>query len=599
MAWDVRRHPVTHDGDSPLEEMGKTACRDSWWGWWNTKRRSRWRDDSPLLARRRPGPEREGHASMTALRARAAVLAGWRLILASMLLVALGAFASSFAQRPVYSARTEVLVNLAATDYNVIVQLPVYVHTYVVLCTSAPVLVEVAGHFPGVTASQLTGNVTASVVQNSQLFEIDVQDSSPQRAAAIANDVAAVVIARQQAEMAQEQAQAEQGVMASIATTQDAITSTSSQLAALNATANPDPQQVDALQTRLDSLRTQYANQQQSLAAIQLSKAESEALVEVIDPATPPTTLLRPNRPLEAAIGLLAGLALGVLVVIGRAWRDQRVQGAEAVGRALDCPVLAEIAIRDGETMAERVADGMRRVARQVAFLDVERPLRSLTVTSAHAGEAASEVAALLAVTLAQNGQSTLVVDADLAHPTLGERFGILEERGLSDAALDAKGGATAEQIRARSIFASVAPVLETLYVAPAGTIPPNPSALVRSGAMGVALDALIDGGRAMALVVAPPMVGEGAALLPNGASALAARTDGVVVVVELTRAREGALLRAKASLEDAGGRLVGCIVFTSEERSARRTPSGDEVAKRPQLATAGTSAHAARATRA
>lgn len=513
---------------------------------------------------------------MTALRARAAVVAGWRIIVASMLLVALGAFAASFAQRQVYSARALVQVNLAATDYTVIVKIDSYIHTYVVLATSAPVLAEVAGHFPGETAAQLAQSVTASVVQNSQLFEIDVQDTDAHRAAAIANDVAAVVIARQQAVMEQEQAQAEQGVRASISTSEDALTATAGQLAALRASRDPDPQQIDALQTRLNILQTQYANQQQSLAAIQLSKAESEALVEVADPATPPATSLRPNRPLEAAIGLVAGLALGVVLVLARAWRDQRVRDAEAVGLALGCPVLAEIPVRAGERVAERLADGMRHVERQIAFLGVERPLRSLTVTSAGTGEAASEVAALLAVSMARGGRSTLVVDADLAHPTQGERFGVIEERGLSDAALDAKGGAAAEQIRARSIFASAAPVLDDLSVTPAGTVPPNADALLRSQAMGTALDALLDAERAVVLVAAPSLVGSTVALLPTGVATLAARTDGVLLVVELAQAREGALLRAKAALDESGARLVGCIVFTPKGqplgRSARET---------------------------
>jgi Mrp family chromosome partitioning ATPase len=509
---------------------------------------------------------------MTALRARAAVLAGWRLIFLSTLLVAVGAFAASFAQHPVYQARTLVQLDIAATNFNVIVQQDKYVHTYVVLATSGPVLAQVAAHFPGVSAAQLARNVSASALQNSQLFEIDAQDGDAGRAAAIANDVAAVLIAQQLAAAQQDAAQAEQQVRAEIATSQDAINATQQQLATLKATRNPDPVQVSTLETRLSTLQTQVSYQEQSLAAIQLSKAESEAGVQVADPATPPATPIRPNRLINAGVGVALGLVLGLFVVLARAWRNQRVRDASAVGRLLECPVVAE-----GLASEAARGDDLRRLERQLAFLALEHPLRSLVIAGVDADEPAGAVAFGLATSAAQSQRRVLLVDANIAQPSQGERGGVPTADGLSDAVLAANAGASPEQLLASFTVAPAAPHGEFLRLLPAGAPPPNASQTLRSSAMRQVLEALLSSEADVVLVSAPPVLGTAAALARDtGTLALATELDGLLLVVELGRARESALLRARAALDEAGVRLVGCVVVGAvATRPEQAIPNG------------------------
>ncbi|WP_289472960.1 P-loop NTPase, partial [Klebsiella pneumoniae] len=69
-----------------------------------------------------------------------------------------------------------------------------------------------------------------------------------------------------------------------------------------------------------------------------------------------------------------------------------------------------------------------------------DKPLRTLMVTSPAAGEGKSTTIANLAVTMAQSGRRTIVVDTDLRRPALHELFGGQMSPGLTDAMMAAAG---------------------------------------------------------------------------------------------------------------------------------------------------------------
>ncbi len=94
---------------------------------------------------------------------------------------------------------------------------------------------------------------------------------------------------------------------------------------------------------------------------------------------------------------------------------------------------------------------------------------RTLAVISPDAGDGKSFLVANLAVALAQAGQRTLVVDADLRHPRQHEIFEVSNSAGLSSALL---GLAEPQLVQAVGRVPG-------LYVLPVGACPPNPLELV------------------------------------------------------------------------------------------------------------------------
>jgi len=101
------------------------------------------------------------------------------------------------------------------------------------LAVSEPVLREVASHYPDLTVQQLAGEVSSTPRVNTQLFEIDVLDPSPHRAAKLANDVAGTLIKQQLQVLQQNNHLAQQQIQQDLSSTQSRINAVSNQITAL------------------------------------------------------------------------------------------------------------------------------------------------------------------------------------------------------------------------------------------------------------------------------------------------------------------------------------------------------------------------------
>lgn len=131
------------------------------------------------------------------------------------------------------------------------------------------------------------------------------------------------------------------------------------------------------------------------------------------------------------------------------------------------------------EPFTSRV-ESLRALRNQLMWrwFDTEAERRVLAVTSAERGDGRSFMAANLAVVFSQQGQRTLLIDADLRNPSQHTFFGMENRVGLS-ALLSGRSGSDAVQ---------KVPGLLDLSVLPAGAPPPNPSELLGRPALGQVL---------------------------------------------------------------------------------------------------------------
>jgi len=116
-------------------------------------------------------------------------------------------------------------------------------------------------------------------------------------------------------------------------------------------------------------------------------------------------------------------------------------------------------------------AEAMRALRSEIMarWIDHETGGKALAVVSPERGEGRSYVTANLAVTFAQLGKRTLLIDADMRHPRQHLLFGLDIQSGLS-AVLTGRGEASSVR--------QVAP-FENLCILPAGVLPPNPQELL------------------------------------------------------------------------------------------------------------------------
>lgn len=284
--------------------------------------------------------------------------------------------------------------------------------------------------------------------------------------------------------------------------------------------------------------------------------------IQVLEAAKRPGAPIEPRKARNLAIAALLGLCMAVALAYLVDLLDRSVGSPDEVTRALGLPTLGVVG-----RFAERgrtgplVADGagsvegemFRALRTNLRFAHVDMPRRVVLVTSTGPEEGKSTVLANLALSLAQSGRRTLVIDTDLRRPTLHRLFALPKSRGLADVlAGDA------------SLDDAVRPThVDGLHALPCGTLPANPAELIESARLQDLLREL----RARfdyVLLDSPPAGG----LID--ASLLAALADGVLLVVEPRRFDWRVLRGTVRQLERSGARLYGVVLNKAprDERS-------------------------------
>ena len=195
-------------------------------------------------------------------------------------------------------------------------------------------------------------------------------------------------------------------------------------------------------------------------------------------------------------------------------------------------------------------AEAYRTLRTNLSFYSLDRPIRTLVVTSPAAGEGKSTAVANLAVTMAQSGRRTILVDCDLRRPSLHELFGLAMAPGLTNLVLEE---VAEPPLQATSI--------DNLWLLSSGPTPPNPADLLGAGRMEQLLATLAD--RAdIVLLDAPPVVAAADAAI------LGAKADGVLLVIQAGRTRRDQSERARELLEQAKVRILG-VALTNAPRES------------------------------
>ena len=168
---------------------------------------------------------------------------------------------------------------------------------------------------------------------------------------------------------------------------------------------------------------------------------------------------------------------------------------------------------------------------------------RALAIVSPDAGDGKSFFAANLAVTLAQLGGRTLLIDADMRGPRQHEVFGIGNAGGLSGVLSGRAETQVIQQIDG----------VPSLFVLPVGITPPNPLELVERPAFGLLIRELL--GKFAHVIVDTP-----AAAYGSDSEVIAARCGAALVVARQHKSRVASLQELVMNLSESPARLAGVI---------------------------------------
>ncbi|MCJ7667915.1 MAG: CpsD/CapB family tyrosine-protein kinase [Anaerolineae bacterium] len=191
------------------------------------------------------------------------------------------------------------------------------------------------------------------------------------------------------------------------------------------------------------------------------------------------------------------------------------------------------------------ISEAYRSLRTNLEFSSLDRPLKTMVVTSAGPEEGKSTTLANLAVTLAQAEKKVILVDCDLRRPSQHEIFEVGNSLGLTTMVVDE------EAFRNPPLQETPVPNLKLL---PSGPLPPNPSELLGSRRMEEIIATLREKAD-LVLFDAPPIIAV------TDAAVLASKVDGVLLVIRAGTTKRDHAQRAKALLEKVNTRLVGAVL--------------------------------------
>ena len=305
-----------------------------------------------------------------------------------------------------------------------------------------------------------------------------------------------------------------------------------------------------------------------------ISGALRSSNIRVVDPAMVPTSPARPAKAKNIILALLAGLVGGIGLALLREYLDNTVKtpdDIETLARLPSLAVVPQFAGTNGhkrrgmlpdfsenghdkriELVAQhlpksQMSEAFRALRTSILLSQAEHPPQVILVTSALPREGKTTAAANLAVTLAQLGDSTVLVDADLRKPGIGRllNLGAGKYAGLSSYLAG---------VSSLDLVSVPHPTIPNLVAIPTGPLPPNPADLLSSHKLA---DAIVELRAKYKFVVidSPPVMAATDAVI------LSVQADGVLLVVRSGETPKVAFSRTRDLLTSVKSRVLGVVL--------------------------------------
>lgn len=318
-----------------------------------------------------------------------------------------------------------------------------------------------------------------------------------------------------------------------------------------------DVVKLESLEREVKRLETQQDVLLDRIARIDVRQLQSPIQATVVKEPLPNDKPVSPQVRHVILVSLMGGLCIGGLIVYVQDLLDDRFSSPEEMVAQLSVPLLAMV--RELEPIAGAGLATIHTHARPTSVeTEAFRTLRTaLTLTSestdrvlissAEPGDGKTTVSANLAVSFAQAGKRTLIIDADLRKPGMTARFDLKRSAGVADVLIsDAAVGELAAELVHHTD-------LDNLDVLPAGRRQSNPAELLSSARF---QDLLLwaDNHYDRVLVDCPPV------LAVSDAQVVGRLVDGAILVVRPEKNHRRLVLRACESFLATGSNVFGVV---------------------------------------
>ena len=312
-------------------------------------------------------------------------------------------------------------------------------------------------------------------------------------------------------------------------------------------------------ETKRDMLTDKIAN-------IDIRQIQAPIQATVVSEPLPNRSPKTPQLRFVAIVSLLGGTLLGVCIAYAQDVLADRFNSPEEMAIQLGVPILAMVRKLDlipGESL-DTIHTHARpnapeteafRTLRTVLSLN-EQSCDRILISSSEPGDGKTTVSANLAVALAQAGNRTLVIDADLRRPGFTALMNLKGQPGVADVLTSSEP----PSISAPPLIHKTA--VEGLDVLPVGLRRPNPAELLSSKTF-VELLAWVDSKYDRVIVDCPPV------LAVSDAQIVGQLVDGAILVVRPEKNHRRSVMRAVESFQATGCHVFGVVANGLSNESA------------------------------
>ena len=335
--------------------------------------------------------------------------------------------------------------------------------------------------------------------------------------------------------------------------------------------------QYNILNREADANKQLYDGMLQKLKEAGITAGLRSSNIRIVDPALIPGGPSRPNKARNIMLSIMVGLIGGIGLALLREYLDNTVKTPDDIETLARLPSLAVVpamaasngksrgrfskllrapAVVSNEDRAELVSHHMPQSQMSEAFRalrtslllsQADHPPQVILMTSALPREGKTTAAVNLAVTLAQLGDKTLLVDADLRKPGINRALSLVDGKhaGLSSYLAG---------VSSLDLITVPHPAIPNLAAIPTGPIPPNPADLLSSRRL-AELIAELRSRYKFVVIDSPPIMAATDAVI------LSVLVDGVLIVVRSGETPKEAFTRTRDLLAGVKCRMLGAVL--------------------------------------